>query len=296
MIVTTSSPPGIATRTGLEHQPRATATAATATADEPDAAVSPAPRSQTSTETLSGGSGMASCTFVRRGKRGCVSMAGPRRNRSSRESASRSTTACGLPTSAVTMPSRSPATSSTSSSPTETSAKLLADHVGRSRNGANELALGLDLDFRQSALPEQPRGGDASAVAGELRGRAVGIPDADDRASRIPTGYLQQPVAADPGVDVAEPADTRRRASFRRLVAPREGRRCQARATSRTASTEKATSRARRCRPRARPALSCRREVRDRGFGASICADTRRTGGCVRRSARVRPAPARRSP
>ena len=46
-----SSPPGIATRTGLEHQPRATATAATATADEPDAAVSPAPRSQTSTET-----------------------------------------------------------------------------------------------------------------------------------------------------------------------------------------------------------------------------------------------------
>ena len=40
-IATRSSPPGIAIRTGLSHQPRATAAAATATADEPDAAVSP---------------------------------------------------------------------------------------------------------------------------------------------------------------------------------------------------------------------------------------------------------------
>ena len=120
VIETTRSPPGIRTRTGLELQPLAVAAAATATADDPDAAVSPAPRSHTSTETTSLGSG-ARKLDVRpprepwvRLYRGAEAVEVVARERIRR------TTACGLPTSTGTIVSRSPATSSTSSSATDT--------------------------------------------------------------------------------------------------------------------------------------------------------------------------------
>ena len=51
--------------------------AATATALDPDAVVSPTPRSQTRAVTSPGRSTRATCTFVRSGKRGCVSSRGP---------------------------------------------------------------------------------------------------------------------------------------------------------------------------------------------------------------------------
>ena len=60
------------------------------------AVVSPTPRSQTRAVTSPGPSMRATCTFVRFGKRGCVSSSGPSRGRSS---GSPTTTACGLPTS-----------------------------------------------------------------------------------------------------------------------------------------------------------------------------------------------------
>ncbi len=88
------SPPGKCTRTS----PSPCVAAATATALEPDAVVSPTPRSQTRAVTSPGASTRATCTFVRCGKRGCVSRSGPTTGRSA---GSPCTTACGLPTSTV---------------------------------------------------------------------------------------------------------------------------------------------------------------------------------------------------
>ncbi len=70
---TRRSPPGKCTSTS----PSPCVAAATATALEPDAVVSPTPRSQTRAVTSPGASMRATCTFVRFGKRGCVSSSGP---------------------------------------------------------------------------------------------------------------------------------------------------------------------------------------------------------------------------
>src|SRR5215213_497905 len=107
------------TVTGLSTQRFATASAASATALVPDAEVSPAPRSQTLTVSACGPSTRTSCTFVRSGKRWCVSSAGPSCRSVSRSGSAR-TTACGLPTDTGVTSTSSAPTSSRSVSPTST--------------------------------------------------------------------------------------------------------------------------------------------------------------------------------
>ena len=166
------------TVTGLSHQPFATAAAAAATALEPEALVSPAPRSQTSTDSWFGPSTRTSWTFVRSGKRSWCSISGPSRSRSSRLASSR-TTACGFPTRDrgeldlllaeldclglphldLTDPHRDRA--------------IVAD---RGRVGA---AGDADRHLWRRRPCAQPGRRDPAPVAGELRDRAVGVPDHD---------------------------------------------------------------------------------------------------------------------
>ena len=161
--------------------------------------VSPAPRSQTRTESASGESWRASWTFVRSGNRGWVSIAGPSLSRSSRESVSRTTTACGLPTSTGTTVTVSPARSSPSSAKTVTSpsACLIVPSVPTGSAG-DPPATGLDLDLARPGLPQEPGGGNARAVPRHLRDGAVGIPDHHHCRGSVNADDLQHSVAPDP--------------------------------------------------------------------------------------------------
>ena len=136
----------------------------------------------------------------------------------------------------------------------------------------------------------EPACGDAGAVAGELRGRAVRVPDRELREVVLGAQHLENPVRADARVVVAEQAHTRPGSAAPRAPRARAGgSRCGGRATWRDASAYSRGSRraARRSSPRALPAAASRRADAGPGSGASTCAGTPRSGACGPRSAAI---------
>ena len=162
---TSSGPPG--KRTATARRPKA---AATATALVPDDAVSPAPRSHTRASISRRRAAAPTWTFVRLGKRACVSSSGPIRGRSS---GSPSTTACGLPTSTAVR--RMPSTSSGSADP-----RPRPGPARRARPPQHRAYLTwTDADRDVVAPPPVPARGDARSVPRHLGLRSVRVPDRD---------------------------------------------------------------------------------------------------------------------
>src|SRR5262249_15193519 len=141
---------------------------ATAQALLPEARVSPAPRSQTRTRTRGGPTTRASCTLVRRGKRGWCSSAGPSRWRSAVAGSSTKTTQCGLPMpTAVTRRARPRTLDGLrhdlprgTAAGDVVAAEAGAAHVDRDVDDASILAL-------DAAVDDAARGLDPEAIVGD---------------------------------------------------------------------------------------------------------------------------------
>src|ERR1700745_3696909 len=184
---TRRSPPGKRTSTS----PSPCVAAATATALEPDAVVSPTPRSHTRALTSPGPSMRATCTFVRSGKRGCVSNRGPMRGSSF---GSPRTTACGLPTETRTTsrPSIRSGGNTSTSPRSDSYAPAAPDPLRREHLHLAELRLvqpaadaahvddaRADVHSREvvTGALHEPRAGDARSVPRHLRVRSIRIHD-----------------------------------------------------------------------------------------------------------------------
>ena len=159
-------------------------------------------------------------------------MSGPSRS-SSERSGSRWMTACGLPTETGMNSISSPATSSVSGSPTLTSPISISTSSPPSMCASTTRSPTRTRTCARAFRARQPARGDANAVTGQLRQRAVGVPDL--RLDLVAAGRddLDDAVRADAEVVVAELRHALGRELERRLsLLQRAGSRFQARATS----------------------------------------------------------------
>ena len=287
---TTRSPPGRCTMTGLSHQPRATATAATATDDDPDAVVSPAPRSHTRrSDLVASRRGATSWTFVRSGKRGCVSISGPSRSRSlarRRVAAGRRHVGC-RPTAVVNSTAsrrrRSSRARRRRPRPCPCSTSSAVEHP---RARPSRAARTIATSARAGAAASQ-RAAMRVPLPDISADRAVGVPD---HASRLALVDARRPRATPsapmPRLDVAETAHALRRELACLGAARRRGSCYRARATSRSARPHLTVDdRSRRSYrgagrragvPRAGVESAARRQVENRGHHVhrrTVCVD-----------------------
>ena len=176
-IVTTSSPPGIATRTGLSDQPRATAAAATATAEEPDAAVSPCPAlpDEDGDDVAWLGTRELDVRPVREARVRLDRRADPQQivagQRVPQHDCMRVPDQHGndgepLPGDVEHLVGRD-----------DNLVELLSDEPVLGRPGPHEASRRRDLDLVRIRLTKQPRSRDARAVSGHLGVRPVRVPD-----------------------------------------------------------------------------------------------------------------------